>query len=220
MPNRKNDVKQFEAILFDLDGTLIDSYPAITASVNYVRNQRGLPPLAIAAVKQHVGRGPDYLLAHTVPGYCAATDIARYRIHHPSVMLNGTTLLPGAAEGLAALYQAGKRLGLCSNKPRVFSTQLLRHLGVADYLEVVLGPEDVERPKPDPAMLCAALARLGVPANRVLYVGDMTVDIQTARAAGLAVWVVPTGSDDRAALEAAGPDRILDGLGELIRAAA
>ncbi len=212
----EKDIKPYAAILFDFDGTLIDSYPAIAASVNYVRQQHGEPPLSIAAVREHVGRGPDYLLAHTVPGYRKDIDIARYREHHPSVMFEGTSLLPGAAEALAGLHQAGKRLGLCSNKPRLFSGRLLTHLGVAQCFDIVLGPEDVAHPKPAPDMLRAALARLALPANRVLYIGDMTVDIETARAAGLAVWVVPTGSDTRAALEAARPDRILDGLGDLL----
>ncbi len=205
----------FAAVVFDFDGTLIDSYPAIAASVNFVRAAHGLPPMSLADVKRHVGRGPDYLLAHTVPGYRPEIDVARYREHHPTVMFEGTTLLPGAAEVLAALHGAGKRLGLCSNKPRRFSAELLRHLGIAGLFDVVLGPEDVARPKPAPDMLVLMLSRLGLPANHVLYVGDMTVDVETARAAGVAVWVVPTGSDSRAALQAARPDRILGGLHEV-----
>lgn len=208
----------YAAVLFDFDGTLIDSYPAIAATVNFVRAAHGAPPLSVDEVKVHVGRGADYLLAHTVPGYAGEADQARYREHHPSVLFAGTALLPGATAVLSALRQAGKRLGLCSNKPRRFSVELLRHLGLAEAMDVVLGPEDVARPKPAPDMLIAALERLRLPAERVLYVGDMTVDIATARGAGVAVWVVPTGSDTRAALEAAQPDRVLDGLADLLAA--
>jgi 2-phosphoglycolate phosphatase len=208
----------FAAVVFDFDGTLIDSYAPIAASVNFVRGEHGLGPLGVEEVKRHVGRGPDYLLAHTVPGYRRDVDVARYRAHHPTVMFAGTRLMPGAVDVLRALHAAGKRLGLCSNKPRVFSVELLRHLGVGDLFDVVLGPEDVARPKPAPDMLIVALGRLALPANRVLYVGDMTVDVQTARAAAVAVWVVPTGSDDRAALEQARPDRLLDGLRDLVAA--
>jgi 2-phosphoglycolate phosphatase len=209
-------VQPYAAVLFDFDGTLIDSYPAITASVNHVRAAHGLPPLRILDVKQHVGRGVDYLLSHTMPDFRTDVDVPHYRAHHPTVMLSETSFLPGAAEVLSALHAAGKRLGLCSNKPRLFSKQLLQHLGIADLFDVVLGPEDVARPKPAPDMLVTALERLGLSAERVLYVGDMTVDIETARAAGVAVWVVPTGSDSRAALESAGPDRIVESLHELI----
>src|SRR5262249_2656845 len=103
----------------------------------------------------------------------------------------------------------------CSNKPVAFTCELVAYLGVAPYLDVVLGPEDVARPKPAPDMLLAALPRLGLPAREVLYVGDMVVDIQTARAAGLAVWVVPTGSEGAAPLARGRPGRLLSGLGEL-----
>ncbi len=208
----------FAAVLFDFDGTLADSYPAIAASVNHVRAGHGLPPLSVEEVKRHVGRGPEYLLTHTVPGSDMPTDLARYRAHHPSVMVEGTRLLPGAAEALIQLKQGGKRLGLCSNKPRVFSQDLLKHLQVAQLFDVVLGPEDVTRLKPAPDMLQTAIARLKVTPPQTLYVGDMTVDIETARAAGVTVWIVPTGSQDRATLEAARPDRLLETLNDLVAA--
>ena len=204
---------QVRAVLFDFDGTLADSYPGITASVNHVRAAHGLPPLEEAEVRKFVGRGPHYLLEHTVPG---STDLnadqARYRAHHPSVMLQGTRLLPGAAETVWAVKQMGLLTGICSNKPRIFMEKILDHLHLAPWIDVVLGPEDVPRPKPAPDMLKAALRKLAVSPEAALYVGDMTVDIETARQVGVTVWVVPTGSDERATLEAARPDRILDDL--------
>jgi phosphoglycolate phosphatase len=209
-------LRQFKAVLFDFDGTLADSYAAIASSVNHVRAQRGWPALTVDEVKKHVGRGPDYLLEHTVPDCRLHEDLLCYRAHHPSVMLGLTRLLPGAAEVLAALGKADKKIGLCSNKPRTFSQELLRHLGVAQYFDVVLGPEDVPSPKPAPDMLLRALQRLAMPAARVLYVGDMTVDIQTARAAGVNVWAVATGSEERQVLERARPDRLLADLQELV----
>jgi phosphoglycolate phosphatase len=204
------------AVLFDFDGTLADSYPAITASVNHVRAAHHLPPLPEDEVRRHVGRGPAYLLAHTVPGGDPAADVARYRAHHPSVMRQGTRLFPDVADTLAALHAAGLRLGVCSNKPVAFTRDLLTAFGIAGRFDVVLGPEDVPRPKPAPDMLRVGLERLGVAPADALYVGDMTVDIQTARAAGVRAWVVPTGSDDRAALRAAHPDRLLDRFADLV----
>jgi len=210
-------VTPFRAILFDFDGTLGDSYPAITASVNHVRALHGLPPLPEEEVRRHVGRGPAYLLEHTVPRGDVDANAAAYREHHPSVLHGGTRLLPGAADALRALHERGLKLGVCSNKPVAFTRELLSYLGVAPYLDVVLGPEDVARPKPAPDMLLAALPRLGVPAGEALYVGDMTVDVQTARAAGVRVWIVPTGSDTPAAIAAARPDHTLRDLHELPR---
>jgi phosphoglycolate phosphatase len=200
------------AVLFDFDGTLADSYPAITASVNHVRARHGLPPLPEVEVRRHVGRGPEHLITHTVPGADVEEAVGCYRAHHPSVMHAGTRLLPGAAEMLAALRSRGLRLALCSNKPRRFTDALLAGLGIARLFDAVLGPEDVPRPKPAPDMLTAALTRLKVAAAEALYVGDMVVDIQTAREAGVRVWVVPTGSEERAVLAAARPDRLLESL--------
>lgn len=206
------------AVLFDFDGTLGDSYPAITASVNHVRAAHGLPPLPEAEVRRHVGRGPAYLLTHTVPGGGLENDLALYRAHHPTVLRSGTRLLPSAREAVLALDEAGLRIGVCSNKPVAFTRELLDYLGLAAHIDLVLGPEDVAQPKPAPDMLQTALARLGIGPAEALYVGDMVVDIETARAAGVAVWVVPTGSEERARLEAARPDRLLEGLGELAAA--
>jgi phosphoglycolate phosphatase len=203
------------AVLFDFDGTLGDSYPAITASVNHVRGEHGLPPLSEAEVRRHVGRGPRYLLAHTVPRGRIEANVAAYRAHHPSVLRSGTRLLPGAADALRALHQRGLLLGVCSNKPVAFTRELVEYLGVASCLDLVLGPEDVPHPKPAPDMLRAALSRLAVPAAEALYVGDMTVDVQTARAAGVRVWVVATGSDEAETLARANPDRLLKDLHEL-----
>lgn len=203
------------AVIFDFDGTLVDSYPAITASVNHVRQRLGLGPMPESEVRRHVGRGPEHLMKMTVPGSDFASTWPVYRAHHPTVMLAHTRLLPGAAACLQALARAGLGLAICSNKPRDFTRQLVDHLGLAGLIRVIVGPEDAARPKPAPDMLRVALARLGVAASEALYVGDMRVDIETARAAGVAVWAVPTGSDERAALEAAGPDRLLNSLAEL-----
>jgi phosphoglycolate phosphatase len=203
------------AVLFDFDGTLADSYPAITASVNHVRALHGLPPLTEAGVRHHVGRGPEHLLRETVGCGDGTANVAAYRAHHPSVLRTGTRLLPGAAEALRTLHGRGLHLSVCSNKPVAFTRQLLAYLEVSAYLDVVLGPEDVARPKPAPDMLLAALSRLGVSAVQALYVGDMTVDIETARAVGVPVWVVATGSDSPGALAQARPDRMLLSLFEL-----
>jgi 2-phosphoglycolate phosphatase len=209
------DRKTYRAVLFDFDGTLADSYPAITASVNHVRARHGQPPLSEPEVRRHVGHGAGYLLEHTVPAGSLEANTAAYRAHHPSVLRSGTRLMPGAAQALNTLHERGLLLGVCSNKPVDFTRELVAYLGIAPCLNVVLGPEDVARPKPAPDMLRAALTRLKIAAEEALYVGDMGVDIQTARAAGVSVWVVPTGSDDIETLRQAHPDRLLHNLGEL-----
>lgn len=211
-----DSLQQYSAVLFDFDGTLADSYAAIACSVNHVRSQRGLPALSEAEVNRFVGRGADYLLLHTVPGSNLEDNLACYRAHHPTVMRELTQFLPGALALLTTLHQHGKKIGLCSNKPRLFSQQLLEHLKVSALFDVVLGPEDVPLPKPAPDMLQEAIRRLGLPKEQVLYVGDMLIDIQTARSAGVCVWAVATGSEERQALMDARPDRLLIDFHEMI----
>lgn len=204
------------AVLFDFDGTLADSFGPIAASVNHVRATHGLPAMEESAVRRFVGLGLEYLLKHTIPDVDLPRDAQCYRDHHPTVMLRGTKLMPGAREALAAIQQAGMRSGVCSNKPRAFTKELLEYLDIGQYLDGAFGPEDVARPKPAPDMLLKALSWLRVSPGEALYIGDMVVDIETALLAGVRVWVVPTGTDDRATLEAAGPERILSDLFELI----
>jgi 2-phosphoglycolate phosphatase len=210
-----NPSARYRAIFFDFDGTLADSYGAIAASLNHVRACRNLPPLPEAEVRRFVGRGLEHLLADCVPGTDIVIDAARYRGHHPSVLRSGTRLLPGCAEATAALHAAGIRLGICSNKPASFTRELVKILGLDANFELALGPEDVPQIKPAPDMLLEGMRRFDVTPAEALYIGDMVVDIRTARAAGVAVWVLPTGSETREALVAAEPDRLLESLDEL-----
>src|SRR5262249_20155765 len=130
------------AVIFDFDGTLADSYAAITASVNHVRAAYQLPPLEEAVVRRSVGPGPEALMRDTVPGADVDAAVRLYRAHHPSVMLSGTHLLPGVVQTLKALRQAGLALAVCSNKPRPFTQRLLEYLQLASFFQVVIGPED------------------------------------------------------------------------------
>jgi len=108
------------------------------------------------------------------------------------------------------------RLSVASNKPAVFSRQLLAGFGLAELFAFVGGPDLGYREKPDPAMVLAALEAMGRPASETLYVGDMTVDVETARAAGLNVAVVPRGSSTREELAGARPDHVLEGLADVL----
>jgi phosphoglycolate phosphatase len=204
----------YVAILFDLDGTLIDSFAAIAASVNHVRQRRGLPELSETEVSKYVGRGAIKLMQDVVPVGDAQENLDWYHEHHPKVIRPLTRFLPGAEATLRALHAAGKKLGICSNKPVVFTRELVEHLGIACLLDAVLGPEDVARPKPAPDMLLEAMRRLGCRTPETLYVGDMTVDIETARAAGVTVWAIATGTQNAAMLH--GADRVLERLEDLV----
>jgi 2-phosphoglycolate phosphatase len=207
-----------KAVLFDFDGTLVDSFAAIAASTNHVRASYGLPPMAEAEVRRYVGYGLDNLMADLVPGAPVDDAVGRYREHHATVMFTQTRLMPGAAEALPELARRGLRLAVCSNKRVEFTRQLVHALGLGEYFTAVLGPDDVGgRAKPDPAMLLEGLTRLEVSASDSLYVGDMIVDVQTARAADVPVWIISAdGTGEFAPVEGEPrPDRVLRSLAEL-----
>lgn len=203
------------AVLFDLDGTLIDSYAAITASVNEVRRSRNLRPLEVAHVRPKVGRGVENLLRSTVEGTDLSIDIPIYKDHHANACIEHTRLLPGAREIIASLRHRGIAVGICSNKPRHFTNLILKTFAWDDQFDVICGPEDVASPKPDPAMLLEASKRLSLGTELMLYVGDMEVDVLAGRAAGCIVWVVSTGSDSVETLRNANPDAVFESLCEM-----
>jgi len=208
------------ALLFDLDGTLVDSYEAIHESLCYALGEKGLAPLDYPTVRRMVGRGLEVLIGEAMGEENVADGVTLFRSRYRQVFLQKTRLLPGVEAALARLHGAGRRLAVCSNKPGYFSTDILAHLGVGHRFSAVLGPEHTRLPKPDPEMLHIALARLEVPARQALYVGDMPMDVDVARAAGVRVAVVPTGSATRGELEAAAPDLLVDELAELVGAIA
>jgi 2-phosphoglycolate phosphatase len=207
----------FTAALFDFDGTLADSFTAITNSTNFVRGHYGLPPLPEEVVREYVGYGLPNLMQELVPTANTAEAMARYTEHHTRAMLTDTRLMPGVSEVVPELCRRGLKLAVCSNKRVGFTRELVAALGLSDYFVAVLGPEDVGgRPKPDPAMLHEGLARVGATAATAVYVGDMAIDVHVARAAGLTVWLVPGGATGKEPPAAAGPDRMLAGFAELL----
>ncbi|QEL18187.1 HAD family hydrolase [Limnoglobus roseus] len=205
------------AALFDFDGTLADSFVAITASTNHVRQLYGLPALAEDTVRSYVGLGLTNLMENLVPNAPPAAAVAAYRDHHPSVMAAGTRLFPGVLPTLEELHARGIRLAVCSNKRTEFTKALVRDLKLGHLFDEILGPDDVGIPKPDPAMLVEAMRRLGVPAAETVYVGDMVIDVEVAKAAGVPGWVVLGGASSREDLEAARPDHLLKEFTEIAK---
>jgi phosphoglycolate phosphatase len=207
----------FRAALFDFDGTLADSFAAITASTNHVRQSYGLPALAESVVRQYVGFGLSHLMGELVPGADPEEAVRRYREHHPLVMISGTSLMPGVRETIPELHRRGIQLAVCSNKAVHFTKQLVEAFGYASIMREVMGPEDVGgRAKPDPAMVIECLKRMNIAKNDAVYVGDMSIDVKTAQAAGMTCWLVPGGAAGQESAEAAGPDRVLTGFNELL----
>lgn len=205
------------AVLFDFDGTLADSFAAITASTNHVRVTYGLPEMPESEVRGHVGYGLSQLLSVLVPNAPVDDAVACYRKHHQTVLLTHTKLMPGVAETIPELARRGFKMGVCSNKRVEFTRQLVAGLGLGSHFATVLGPDDVgDQPKPHPAMLLEGMARVAATPAETLYVGDMVVDVQTAKAAGVPVWLVLGGAHAHEDTTAIAPDRVLNHFAELL----
>ena len=198
------------AVIFDLDGTLVDSYGAITACFNHARVSLGFPPLAAAVVRPMVGHGLEALMERAVGMEQMAEGVRLFRARYDAICEARTRVLPGVAATVAELHRRGFRLGVATNKPVRFAQRLLQALDLMPPIAAVHGPDGDTPAKPHPAMLHGVLADLDVERHASDYVGDMGVDVETARHAGLHVWLVPTGSASRAEVDAAGADRVLD----------
>lgn len=204
------------AVLYDFDGTLADSFGAITASTNHVRQLHGFPSLGEEVVRQYVGLGLPNLMQSLLPGVDVEQAVQQYRDHHGGVLHSGTKLMPGVLHTLQELHGRGYLQAVCSNKRVEFSRQLVRDFALDRYCAEVLGPEDVGHPKPHPAMLLEAVRRLGVSVDQAVYIGDMSIDVETAKAAQMRVWIVPGGATGQHSAESAGPDRMLKSFTEIL----
>ena len=204
-------------VVFDLDGTLVDSYPAICASVNHARTRCGESPLPEAVVRRLVGRGLESLMVDVVGEQRAAEGVTLFREHYARVYREGTTLLPGVRDALERLSQAGVEMAVASNKPARFGRPICEALEIAGHFATIEGPDSAGRTKPDPAMIRNCLRAMGVGVHEALYVGDMVLDAESGRRAGLRTWLVEGGSSPPEALRGTGC-RLWPDLGSLARA--
>lgn len=203
-------------VIFDFDGTLIDSYEAITESLNQVRRGRGLSPFAIDEVRGMVGHGLEKLIERAIGPDGIEEGVRTFREKYATLCQERTTILPQVRETLEELDRRTYQMGIATNKPSYFARDILRTLEIDHLFAEVLGPNDVERPKPDPEMLEIMMMRLGLGADEVVYVGDMPLDVEVARKAGVSVYALPTGSASRDALLASRPDRLLHKFSDLL----
>ncbi len=206
--------RRFRGIIFDLDGTLIDSYAAITESLNHARAHYGLDALDANFVRLRVGRGLECLVAELVGDDRVKHGVELFRKRYSEIYLEVTRPLTGAVESLDRLHGSGYKLAVASNKPARFSKPILDHLTMGAYLSCVAGPDTVGATKPDPRMLRHCMSELELAPDETLYVGDMLLDVKSADRAEVDVALVCGGSATPQELGTA--DRpVLDSIAEL-----
>ncbi len=180
----------FDLLVFDLDGTLIDSALDLALAVNATRDHAGLGPLEHPLIYSYVGNGAPLLIKRALgPEASDELNVAclqyffeYYRDH----MLDNTTLYPGVREAVDGWQARGKAMAVLTNKPIRFSEGIVEGLGLSGHFQRVYGGNSFDTKKPDPYGLNLIMGELGFPAEKTLMVGDSSVDVLTARNAGTA----------------------------------
>ncbi len=214
-------MQQPAAIVFDLDGTLVDSAPDICRALNAVLALDGLPSFEIEPVRLMIGGGPAVLIDRALDdlGVSATPGdkerlTASFKQAYLELGSTFTTLFPGAINCLGHLKNHGVPIGLCSNKPEQSCTQLLADLEIEHFFSAIQGSGSGLPMKPHPATLLAVLRHLDTEPAQALYVGDSKTDVDTARAAGVSVALV-NGGYTAAPATTLGADWVVEGLADI-----
>ena len=204
-------------IIFDLDGTLVDAYPAIISSFNHTLRRMGYPSQDSLIIRRAVGWGDENLLKPFLKRKDLKVALAIYRRHHQKALLRCSRLFPQAKAVLRDLKRKGYRLAVASNRPSRFSRILIRHLGLERYFTYVLCADRVKYGKPHPEILKKIMGRLRLAPPEAIYVGDMTIDAQAGRRAKIKTIIVTTGSSSQAEIKREKPWRAIGRIGDLLK---
>lgn len=208
--------KQVRLLVFDLDGTLVDSKLDLALSVNAMRAEMGLAPLPLELITSYIGHGATLLVRRALGDYATAENaekglaffLAYYRDH----MLDNTAPYTGVAEALEKL--GGYKMAVLTNKPVNFSREMLTRLGFASHFAYIYGGNSFAQKKPDPVGLHKLMEDLQISTRETLMVGDSDTDILTGRNAGVWTCGVTYGFGAHT-LQKVSPDLLIDDMREL-----
>lgn len=214
------------AVVFDLDGTLIDSIPDVVAALNRLLVEEGRAPVTVDQGRLMVGEGAAPLIERgfvetgdPVPDGAMAEFLERYLAFYKAAPTGATIVYPAVADVLSALSEAGVPMGICTNKPHEMSLLVLEKLGFSGYFSAIIGGDAARRKKPDGGHVHEVLGEMGVTAEKAIFVGDSRTDVLAARNAGLPVVAVSYGYSRIPPAEL-GADLLIDHFAELPEAMA
>lgn len=204
-------------LIFDLDGTLIDSGPDLVTAVNLTLTELGLAPLAPGEVAQYLGHGPGRLIRDAMgPEYAHLADAAFpiFNRHYTEHLVEGTFVFPGIRECLEA-WAPRAHLGVVTNKEQGWTDELLRRLELERFFDPVFGHGALAEHKPAPGPLLECARRWGLPPSACVMVGDSEVDVQAGRAARMWVVGVTWGNRPPEMVRELNPDFVVDDAAQL-----
>jgi phosphoglycolate phosphatase len=208
-----------EAIVIDLDGTLLNTAPELTASANRMLRDMDYAPVSEELLASYIGNGISWLVKRALTGEMHATPDAALYDHalpifekHYAELLLDSKHYDGVIEGLDAMKAGGFRLGCITNKLARYTEPLLKGVGLAKYFEIVLSGDTLPEKKPHPLPLFHAAKFFGVPIEKMLLIGDSLNDTVAARAAGCPVFCVPYGYNHGEPVELLDQDAVIANL--------
>lgn len=204
-------------IIFDLDGTLLDAYPAIIRSFNYTMRKFNYPQQYALTIRRVVGWGDENLLKPFINLKDLKKALIAYRRHHKTALLRGSRLFPNVKMILSYLKDKGYKLAVASNRPTRFSLILIRHLKLTKYFDYVLCADRLKQGKPHPEIINRIMQKLSVQPEETVYIGDMAIDAQAGRRAKVKTIIVTTGSSTKGEIIKEKPYRIIRKIKELLR---
>lgn len=200
--------KAFDGIVFDLDGTLVETAPDLAGALNHVLERAELPPVSLAAVRSMVGDGARALIQRGFAADGRSLDQAEldrwfavFLDYYGEHIADSSHLFPHVLETLDALAEAGLSVGVCTNKPEAMSRRLFEALGLSERFSAIVGGDTLPMRKPDPAHLLGTLERMQVAPQRAVMIGDSANDRDAARNAGVPVVLVTFGYTTTPALD-------------------
>lgn len=212
---------QFDAVIVDLDGTMVDTLGDFEVTLNRSLQELGWPTVGRGFIERTVGKGSEHLIRSTLaevgaPPQAYEATWAAYQRHYLEVNGHHSRVFDGVIEGLVRWQAAGYRLACLTNKPQAFAQALLERKGLAGFFQHCFGGDAFARKKPDPLPLLKTCEALGSVPARTLMLGDSSNDAQAARAAGCPVALVSYGYNHGEPISQAGADRVIDRFDELL----